>query len=82
MYLFEGYYLNQRILRIMIQGAWMAQSVERQTLNFGSGHDLTVHGIEPSVGLQIDSAEPAWDSLSSLSAPPPLSPSLFLSLKI
>ena len=28
-------------------GAWMAQSVERQTLDFGSGHDLVVHGLSP-----------------------------------
>ena len=45
----------------------MAQSVKHLSLNFGSGHDLTVRGIEPHVGL---CAEPAWDSLyHSLSAP-------------
>lgn len=33
-------------------GAWMAQSVEHPTLDFGTGHDLSVL-----------SAEPAWDSL-------------------
>ena len=27
----------------------MAQSVKRLTLDFGSGHDLKVHEIEPSV---------------------------------
>ena len=42
----------------------MAQSVKRQTLDFGSGHDLTVRGIEPHSGLCADSIEPAWDSLS------------------
>ena len=42
----------------------MAQSVERLTHDFGSGHDLTVRGIEPHVGLCADSMEPAWDSLS------------------
>ena len=48
----------------------MAQTVKRLTLNFGLGHDLEVHGIEPRVGLCADNAEPAWDSLSpSLSAP-------------
>ena len=31
----------------LVQGAWVAQSVECPTLNFSSGHDLTVHGIEP-----------------------------------
>ena len=36
-----------------MQGAWVAQSVKCRTLDFGLGHDLTVHGMEP-----------AWDSLS------------------
>ena len=42
----------------------MAQSVKRLTLDFGSGHDLMVRGIEPRVGLCADSVEPAWDFLS------------------
>ena len=42
-------------------GAWVAQSVGQLTLDFGSGHDLTVRRIEPQVGLCTDSAEPAWD---------------------
>ena len=47
----------------------MAQSVKRWALDLGSGHDLTVHEIEP----QVVSAKPAWDFLSpSLSALPPL----------
>ena len=45
-------------------GAWVAQSVEHQTLDFGSGRDLTVRGFEPHTGLCADGAEPAWDSLS------------------
>ena len=59
----------------------MAQSVKRLTLDFRSGHDLTVREFEPHVRLPADSTstEPAGDSLSpSLSSPPPLS----LSLKI
>ena len=48
-------------------GTWVAQSVKHLTLDFGSGHDLTVRGIEPRVGLCADSAEPTWDPL-----PPPL----------
>ena len=32
-------------------GSWVALSVERLTLNLGSGHDLTVWEIEPHVGL-------------------------------
>ena len=45
-------------------GAGVAQSVKRLTLDFGSGHDLTVHEFEPCIGLCSDSEEPAWDSLS------------------
>ena len=33
----------------------MGQSVKQQTLDFGSGHDLTVRGIEPGMGLCADS---------------------------
>ena len=67
------------------RGAWVAQSVERLTLDFSSGHDLTVRGFEPHLGLCTDSAEPAWDSLSlPLSLPFPClhTRSLSLSLKI
>ena len=45
----------------MDRGAWVAPSVKRLTLDFGSGHDLMAHGI----GLCTDSAGPAWDSLSA-----------------
>ena len=37
----------------------MAQWVQHLTLDFGSGHDLTVSEIEPRAGLCADSAEPA-----------------------
>ena len=47
----------------------MAQSVKPLTLDFVSGHDLTVRGIEPHVGLCSDRVEPAWDLLP-LSLPP------------
>ena len=51
-------------------GIWMAPSVKHQTLDFGSGHDLTVCGIKACIGFRADRAEPAWDSLSpSLPAP-------------
>ena len=33
------------------QGAWVARSVKRPTLGFGSGHDLTVPEFEPRIGL-------------------------------
>ena len=52
-------------------GTWVAQLAKCLTLDFSSGHDLTVHGFETCVGLCADSAEPGWDSVSlSLSAPP------------
>ena len=57
----------------------MARSVKRLTLDFSSGHDLTVASeIEPCVGLCADSEEPAWDR-PSLSAPPWLTLYLWLS---
>ena len=43
-----------------MQGTWAAQSVERQTLDFRSGHDLTVREIKPRVGLCADSVGTAW----------------------
>ena len=63
---------------IYFRGAWVAQSVEWPTLDFGSGHDLTVRGFEPCLGLCTMSTEPASDPLSlslslSLSVPPLLS---------
>ena len=51
-------------------GAWAAQLVKGPTLDFSSGHDLMVCGIEPHVRLCTDSVEPAWDSVSSRSARP------------
>ena len=63
----------------------MAQSVKHLTLDFGSGHDLTVREMKTHVGLCTDSTEPAWDSLfPSFSAPSLFTParSLLLSLKI
>ena len=51
--------------------------------NFGSGRDLTVHEFQPHIGLSAVRAEPASDPLSpSRSAPPPLAPSLSLSLSL
>ena len=51
----------------------MAELVKCPTLDFDSGHDLTVREFETGVRLCADSMEPAWDSLApSLSAPPSL----------
>ena len=51
-------------------GTCVVQLVERPTLVFSSGHDLTVLEFKPRVRLCADSADPALDSLShSLSVP-------------
>ena len=51
-----------------------AQSVEHETLDFGSGHDLVVCGFKRWVRLCAESTDPVWDSLShSLSLPLPCS---------
>ena len=62
---------------LLIARAWVAESVKLLTPDFRSGHDLTVCGIEPRVGLYTDGVEPAWDSLSL-----PLSLSFSLSLPL
>ena len=35
--------------KIQMWGAWVAQSVKRLLLDFGSGHDFMVREIEPHV---------------------------------
>ena len=58
----------------------MCQLVKHLTVDFGSGCNLMVHGLEPHVTLCSDSMEIAWDSLSpSLSAPSLLALSVSLS---
>ena len=52
-------------------GTWVAQSVKQPTVESGSDHDLTVHGIKPRVRLCTDSMEPAWDSLPVSLCPSP-----------
>ena len=54
---YSKYFIHER-------GACVGQSVGRPTLGLGSGHDLTVHGLEPRTRLHADCAESAWDSLS------------------
>ena len=51
----------------------MAQLVTCLPVDFGSGHDLLVHEVEPHVGFCAASTNPGWDSLS-----PPLSVSPLL----
>ena len=46
---------DTNIYKEMFWGTWVAQSVKCPALDFGSGHDLTVRGVEPRVGLHADS---------------------------
>ena len=58
----------------------MARSFKCLTLDFGSGHNLTVCEFEPHIGFSAVRVEAASDHVSlSLSAPPLLVP--FLSHK-
>ena len=50
----------------------MAQSVERPTLDFGSGHDLMVSEFEPRVGLCTDIRVWSLLGILPLSLPPTL----------
>ena len=38
-------------LNTEMRDTWVARSVKHQTLDCGSGHDLTIREIEPPVGL-------------------------------
>ena len=38
---------------MLFWGAWVAQSVKRPTLDFGSGHDLMVADIKPALGSAL-----------------------------
>ena len=35
------------IIKLIIRGSWIVESVKRPTLGFGSGHDFTVCEIKP-----------------------------------
>ena len=56
------------MLLFKVMGTWVAQLVKHPTLDFGSLHDLVVHGIEPSLS--------AHSLLRILSLPLPRSPTL------
>ena len=59
------------VIKKQVRGTWAAQSVKCLS-DFGSGHDLMVHGFEPHVGLWLtaQSLEPILNSVShSLSVP-------------
>ena len=37
-------------IKVEVQGGvWVAQSIKYLTLDFGSGHDLTFRGVEPTL---------------------------------
>ena len=73
-----GFLLYKRVIIIPTSwGTWVAQLAKRPTLDFSSGHELTVGEIEPHFGLCAGNTEPAWDSLSLFSCP-----SLSLSLSV
>ena len=57
-----------------IGGTWVAQSVERPTLDFRSGYDLKVDEIEPCTGLGTI----VLSLLEMISLTPPLSAPLSL----
>ena len=59
------------VMKMVSQGARVAQVVERLTLDFDSGYDPRVVGSSPTSGSTL-SVDPAWD-------PPSLPPSLPLS---
>ena len=44
------------------RAAWVAQSVNHLTLDFGSGHDLRVMRLSPAVVFVLG-MEPTWDLL-------------------
>ena len=52
------------IQTLLSGGSRVARSVKHSTLDFGSGHDLTVCGFMPHIRLCADSAELARGSLS------------------
>ena len=53
--------------KIPTRGVWVAQLVERLTLDFGSCHDLIVRELEPHVELCAGSVESTWDCLAGFS---------------
>ena len=56
--------VSEKLKNRTTQGAWVAPSIKRLTLDFGSGRHLRVPEIKPHIGLRAGSAAPACDSLS------------------
>lgn len=75
-YLVELSCNKPHILKVIIQGTWVAQLVKRLKGDFGSGHDLMGNEIEPHVRLYAQ-----WGvGLKFSSFPPPSTCVLSLSL--
>ena len=72
---------NLQLRVFLILDTWVAQSVKRPTLDFGSGHDLTVREIESRIRFCADSACLLGILSLPLSLPSPLL-ALSRSLKI
>ena len=69
-------------LKLNEWGTWVAQLVKGPNLDFGSGHDLTISGTEPNIGLYTDSMKPVWNWVSLPHSPSlPLFPSVSNKLK-
>ena len=45
--------------KAVVKGTWVAQWVKHPTLDFSSGHDLTVRGFKARIRLHAVSADPA-----------------------
>ena len=65
---------NLRGVKVEVPG-WLSQ-LSNLALDFSSGHDLTVHGIEPHTAV---STETAWNSLSLCLSLSPTAPILLMS---
>ena len=59
------------ILKDEERGARVAQTIKYRTLDLNSGHDLTVHELEPHIRLCPNGTEPAWDSVLPSLCPSP-----------
>ena len=47
----EKMFIREMQIKTTMRGAWDTQLVKHLTLDFSSGHDLTVRGLEPHMGL-------------------------------
>ena len=55
-YCYDNLLMDTNVNIKTYRGTWVSQSVEHLTLDFGSGHHLTVPETEPHVGFCMDSA--------------------------